>query len=123
MHSVHTGEKVSSIVRTPRVYGLAEHCEKKTARKGSEAFPAGLADLSSHQPHATADPPRWCVFALRPAQPCFSRASAGCAQEARGVDVSGYRWRDSGHVQHFRQHPQEYAYQVSAFLARALKDW
>ncbi|GIL52524.1 hypothetical protein Vafri_8369 [Volvox africanus] len=44
-------------------------------------------------------------------------------QEGRGVEVSGYKWPDSGHVEHFRRYPQEYAYQISAFLARALRDW
>ncbi|GLC40760.1 hypothetical protein PLESTB_000025400 [Pleodorina starrii] len=44
-------------------------------------------------------------------------------QESRGVEVSGYKWPDSGHVEHFRRHPHEYAYQISAFLARALRDW
>ncbi|KAG2424348.1 hypothetical protein HXX76_014557 [Chlamydomonas incerta] len=44
-------------------------------------------------------------------------------QEGRGVDVSSHKWADSGHVDHFRRHPHEYAYQISAFLARALRDW
>ncbi|GIL79695.1 hypothetical protein Vretimale_12269 [Volvox reticuliferus] len=44
-------------------------------------------------------------------------------QEGRGVEVSGYKWPASGHVEHFRRYPQEYAYQISAFLARALRDW
>lgn len=44
-------------------------------------------------------------------------------QEGRGVEVSGYKWASSGHVDHFRRHPQEYSYQISAFLARVLRDW
>ncbi len=44
-------------------------------------------------------------------------------QEGRGVEVSGYKWADSGHVEHYRRHPHEYAYQISTFLARALRDW
>ncbi|GFR49268.1 hypothetical protein Agub_g11248 [Astrephomene gubernaculifera] len=44
-------------------------------------------------------------------------------QEGRGVEVSGHKWGDSGHVEHYRRYPHEYAYQISAFLARALKDW
>ncbi|EFJ46008.1 hypothetical protein VOLCADRAFT_93804 [Volvox carteri f. nagariensis] len=44
-------------------------------------------------------------------------------QEGRGVEVSGYKWPDSGHVEHFRRHPHEYAYQISTFLARSLRDW
>ncbi len=39
------------------------------------------------------------------------------------MEVSGYKWQDSGHVEHYRRHPHEYAYQISTFLARALKDW
>ena len=39
------------------------------------------------------------------------------------MDVSCHKWVDSGHVDHFRRHPHEYAYQISAFLARALRDW
>ncbi|KAG2501753.1 hypothetical protein HYH03_000253 [Edaphochlamys debaryana] len=44
-------------------------------------------------------------------------------QEGRGVEVSSYKWPDSGHVEHYRRYPHEYAYQISAFLAKALKDW
>jgi hypothetical protein len=44
-------------------------------------------------------------------------------QESRGVEVSSYKWPDSGHCQHLKQHPQEYAFQVSRFLGTALADW
>ena len=44
-------------------------------------------------------------------------------QASRGVDVSSFRWKDSGHCEHFRRHPHDYAYQISAFVSKALKDW
>ncbi|KAG2452439.1 hypothetical protein HYH02_002682 [Chlamydomonas schloesseri] len=44
-------------------------------------------------------------------------------QEGRGVDVSSHKWADCGHVDALRRHPHEYAYQISAFLARTLRDW
>ncbi|KAJ9531878.1 hypothetical protein QJQ45_022016 [Haematococcus lacustris] len=44
-------------------------------------------------------------------------------QASRGVEVSGWKWSDSGHCQHYKQHPHEYAFQISQFLnATALRD-
>jgi len=44
-------------------------------------------------------------------------------QESRGVEVSSYKWRDSGHCEHFRRYPHEYAFQISTFISKALKNW
>jgi hypothetical protein len=45
------------------------------------------------------------------------------AQAARGAPVHARRWADSPHVGHYRQHPHEYALEISRFLAHALSDW
>ncbi|KAJ9528577.1 hypothetical protein QJQ45_020438 [Haematococcus lacustris] len=39
-----------------------------------------------------------------------------CIQASRGVAVFGWKWSTSGHCQHFKQHPEEYAHHVSHFL-------
>eukprot|EP00798_Chlamydomonas_sp_ICE-L_P023313 gene23313-30553_t len=35
--------------------------------------------------------------------------------ESRGVEVSSYKWTDSGHCEHFRK--------ISQFMSKVLKDW
>lgn len=44
-------------------------------------------------------------------------------QESRGVEVGSHKFAGSGHCEHYRRHPHEYAFVVSQFLSRALADW
>ncbi len=44
-------------------------------------------------------------------------------QESRGVDVSRHMFSGSGHCQHYREHPHEYAFEVSKFVSKALARW
>ncbi|GAX74447.1 hypothetical protein CEUSTIGMA_g1896.t1 [Chlamydomonas eustigma] len=41
-------------------------------------------------------------------------------QESRGVDVSKFIFSGSGHCQHYKQYPHEYAFQVSQFVNQCL---
>ena len=69
-----------------------------------------LPQPASGSPVAFKSPP------FPPPLPCLR-------QESRGVQVSGHKWSDSGHCEHMRTHPHEYAYQVSNFITNSLKDW
>jgi len=40
-------------------------------------------------------------------------------QKQRGVAVSGFKWRDSAHVAHYKRHPEEYRRLVAGFAADA----
>ena len=42
-------------------------------------------------------------------------------QIERGVDVSSYRFNDSGHVNHFRLHPTEYGNLILNFIVNTEK--
>jgi len=44
-------------------------------------------------------------------------------QASRGVEVSSYKWQDSGHCEHYRRYPHDYAFQISQFAKHALRDW
>lgn len=45
------------------------------------------------------------------------------SQATRGVEIFSHKWEDSGHCEHYRRYPHEYAFQVSQFTNNALKDW
>ena len=45
------------------------------------------------------------------------------AQSDRGVEVEGHMFRGSGHCEHFRSHPHEYAMQISQFVSKASENW
>jgi hypothetical protein len=44
-------------------------------------------------------------------------------QQTRGVEVTGHMFRGSGHCQHLRMHPHQYALQVSKFVTNVLSSW
>ena len=44
-------------------------------------------------------------------------------QESRGVEVSRHVFSGSGHCEHYRRYPHEYALQVSQFVSKALERW
>ena len=39
------------------------------------------------------------------------------------MDVTSHMFHGSGHCEHFRMHPHEYALQLSQFVSRALAKW
>ena len=52
-----------------------------------------------------------------------AHVEACMAQQAqRGVRVEGRRWEESGHCEHLRRHPEEYAALVRSFVERALAE-
>ena len=51
----------------------------------------------------TVAPPQWVEEVMR-------------GQREKGIDISYHCWEDSEHVQHFREHTQEYIEQVRRFL-------
>eukprot|EP00967_Tisochrysis_lutea_P072093 scaffold95988_cov17-Tisochrysis_lutea.AAC.1 len=52
-----------------------------------------------------------------------SRTQSLCWHASRGVEVSSYKWQDSGHCEHYRRYPHDYAFQISQFAKHALRDW
>lgn len=45
------------------------------------------------------------------------------SQRERGVEVTGHLFQGSGHCEHFRRHPHEYAMQISQFVSKAAENW
>ena len=62
-----------------------------------------------------------CAFVRTPI--LHLACSSFTSQEARGVEVSAFKFSGSTHCQHYRRHPHEYSMQISQFLGRALRDW
>ena len=52
-----------------------------------------------------------------------SPSPLGLLQESRGVEVSRHVFSGSGHCEHYRRYPHEYALQVSQFVSKALERW
>ncbi|MEW5316302.1 MAG: hypothetical protein WDW38_007682 [Sanguina aurantia] len=44
-------------------------------------------------------------------------------QETRGVRISSHKYEDTGHCEHYRVYPHDYAFQISEFVAQSLAGW
>lgn len=44
-------------------------------------------------------------------------------QQKRGSATYSYKWKDSAHVDHYRQYPEEYKQQLQQFAQRVLASW
>ena len=53
----------------------------------------------------------------------LSTLSPTLVQEGRGVSVYSHRFSGSGHCEHYRRHPHDYALQLSSFVSKALGAW